>query len=390
MSLGDIAFFLSLCYSKKKEKGNNNMKIIPIGSVETVMSNFGSRHNYFGWPTVTRLKNGRLASVSSGYRLEHVCPFGKTVISFSEDEGNTWTCPAPVIDTVLDDRDGGIMTFGKSGVIVTSFNNTIAFQRNYCQYTPGTAAYRQAYLDLLTSEEETRDIGSTFKISYDNGITFSKLYKSPVTSPHGPCELDDGTVLWVGALYGSKDGLEKKGCSVQAWSINTDNGEMTKVGDIPEVTEQGSAFPCEPHAIYLGNGRLVCHIRVCGAGIDGSNVFTTYQSVSEDYGRTWSQPKMLLSIEGGAPAHLMKHSSGALISVYGYRLAPFGVKAMFSYDDGETWDTDYDVYVNGVNLDLGYPSSVELDDGSILTVFYAHENSGSPATVLQQRWTFEK
>lgn len=362
------------------------MKIKNIGSVETVMSNEGSRHNYFGWPTVTRLNNGRIAVVSSGFRLQHVCPFGKTVISYSEDEGKTYTPPAPVIDTVLDDRDGGIMTFGDSGVIVTSFNNTVEFQRNYCQHTPSTADYRKAYLDLLTPEEEARDLGATFKISYDNGVTFSKLYKSPVTSPHGPCELDDGTVLWVGTVYGDKDG---ENSSVQAWTVNTEKGEMTKVGDIPEVREHGKAFPCEPHAICLGNGKVICHIRVCGPDIDGNNVFTTYQSTSLDYGKTWSKPHMLLEIEGGAPAHILRHSSGTLISVYGYRKSPFGVKAMFSRDDGETWEAGHDIYVNGVNLDLGYPSSIELEDGSILTVFYAHSESGKPATIMQCRWSFE-
>ncbi len=363
------------------------MKIIPIKPLQTVMENPSSRHNYFGWPTVTRLKNGRIAAVASGYRLEHVCPFGKTVITYSDNEGETYTCPAPVIDTVLDDRDGGIMSFGESGVIVVSFNNTVEFQKKYCQYTPNTASYRQAYLDLLTPEEEARDIGATFKISYDNGVTFSQLYKSPVTSPHGPCELDDGTVLWVGSVYGSKDGVENQ---IQAWSIDTENGKMKKVGEIPQVTDKGTAFPCEPHAISLGGGKVICHIRVCGPDIGGNNVFTTYQSMSEDYGKTWSKPEMLLAVEGGAPAHLLKHSSGTLISVYGYRLAPFGVKAMFSFDDGKTWDTDHDIYVNGVNLDLGYPSSIELDDGSIMTVFYAHKASGEPATILQQKWRFEK
>lgn len=363
------------------------MKIINIGQIETVMSNQGSRHNYFGWPTVTRLKNGKVAVASSGYRLDHVCPFGKMVVSYSDDEGKTYTAPAPVIDTVLDDRDGGIMSFGKSGVIATSFNNTIAFQKGYCQYTPSTAEYRKAYLDLLTLDEESRDLGSTFKISHDNGVTFSPLYKSPVTSPHGPCELDNGTVLYVGTVFGTRESTES---SIQAWEINTENGEMTKVGDIPRADYPGKTFPCEPHAIDLGGGKIICHIRVCGGGIDGENVFTTYQSKSEDYGKTWTVPEQILDIEGGAPAHIMKHSSGMLVSVYGYRKAPFGVKAMFSRDEGKTWDRGYDVYVNNVNLDLGYPSSIELDDGSILTVFYAHKTSGEPATIMQTRWKFEE
>ena len=40
-------------------------------------------------------------------------------------------------------------------------------------------------------------------------------------------------------------------------------------------------------------------------------------------GYTFSDPIALLDVKGGAPAHLLMHSSGTLISVYGYREAPF-------------------------------------------------------------------
>ena len=61
---------------------------------------------------------------------------------------------------------------------------------------------------------------------------------------------------------------------------------------------------------------------------------------------------------------------------------------MFSVDHGKTLDPGYDIYVNRVNSDLGYPSSVELDDGSILTVFYAHLGENEPAVIMQQKWRF--
>ena len=77
-----------------------------------------------------------------------------------------------------------------------------------------------------------------------------------------------------------------------------------------------------------------------------------------------------------------------LICTYGYRQPPYGIKAMFSWDNGKTWDYGYDIYVNNVNDDLGYPSSVELDDGSILTVFYAHPSANEPAVIMQQKWQF--
>ena len=35
---------------------------------------------YQGWPTVTRDADGTLFAVASGFRVAHICPFGKTVM----------------------------------------------------------------------------------------------------------------------------------------------------------------------------------------------------------------------------------------------------------------------------------------------------------------------
>jgi len=357
------------------------MKIIPIGEPRIIMSNPMSKHNYFGWPSVARLQNGKIAIVASGFRRRHVCPFGKAVISYSENEGETYTAPAPVIDTVLDDRDSGIVPFGESGVIVTSFNNTVDFQRKSAR------PYDAAYLDLITPEQEEEALGSTFRISKDCGITFGPLYKSPVTSPHGPLALPDGGLLWIGRTF-SKDDKHRVGYDgVHAYRIYED-GKTEYVGRIPNISEgETELLSCEPHSILLENGRILTHIRVQTSGDDP--VFTTYQSESDDYGKTWSTPTPILERTGGAPAHLIRHSSGMLISVYGYRNEPYGIRAMFSTDNGKTWDTGNDIYINGISPDLGYPATVELKDGTLLTVFYAHPTDREPAVIMQQRWTFQ-
>ena len=177
------------------------MKIKLIGDVKTVMSNPDSKHNYFGWPTAVRLQNGKIAVVASGFRLGHVCPFGKAVISYSDDEGETFTYPCPVIDTPLDDRDGGILAYGKSNVIVTSFTNTRKFQRESTDNP-----YILSYLDTVTGEEEEKYLGVTYRVSTDFGVTFGKIKKSPVSNPHGPLELPSGELLWVGRPFDRTDG----------------------------------------------------------------------------------------------------------------------------------------------------------------------------------------
>ena len=359
------------------------MKIERIGDIKTVMCNEGSRHNYFGWPTVCRLQNGKIAAVASGFRQDHVCPFGKAVIAYSEDEGETFTAPAPVIDTVLDDRDGGIAVFGDSGVIVTSFNNSIAFQRDYAEkYTQNK--YALAYLDTLTKEEEGAVLGATYRISHDCGVTFGPLHISPVTSPHGPMALSDGRIVWVGRLYDAK-GLSADEAEIVAYEM-TETGEMRRIGEIARIPE---LLSCEPHMAEAADGTLITHIRVQeGGGISGEHVFTVYQSESHDGGKTWTAPHRILSPLGGSPAHVLRTADGRLISTYSYREAPYGIRMMVSTDNGKSWDCDHEIYKNGVGVDLGYPSTVELNDGSFLTVFYAHRTKEEPATILAQRWKF--
>ena len=116
------------------------------------------------------------------------------VICYSSDEGKSWTRPAPVIDTPLDDRDSGVVSFGKGRVIFTSFNNSIAAQRAWMERlgedTPEQAAskaFTRAYIELLAARPDSeRLLGSTYRISDDGGTVFGPVRLSPVTSPHGP------------------------------------------------------------------------------------------------------------------------------------------------------------------------------------------------------------
>ena len=353
------------------------MKVVKIGEPQVIMSNPDGKHSYFGWPTAARLQNGKIAVVASGFRLGHVCPFGKTVISYSEDEACTYTAPAPLIDTPLDDRDGGIVPFGKTGVIVTSFNNSREFQRNSTDNP-----YCLSYLDTVTDEEETKYIGASYRISNDCGTTFGDIKKCPVTIPHGPLALPDGELLWIGRPFYHR--IEKD--CIKAYKM-LDNGEFELLGEIENVINPNgeTAVSCEPHSILLKDGSILTHIRVQQAGY-----FTIFQSKSSDGGKTWTKPRQLLDDFGGAPPHLFRHSSGLLMCTYCLREAPFAVRVMFSKDEGETWDIDHDLYVNGVGPDMGYSSTVELGDTSLVTVFYATPEKGKPAVIMQQKWKFEE
>src|SRR5690606_28819034 len=97
-----------------------------------------------------------------------------------------------------------------------------------------------------------------------------------------------------------------------------------------------------------------------------ANSGETLQSESKDGGKTWSEPHSIGV--WGLPSHLLKLNDGRLLMTYGHRRASFGNQARLSEDHGKTWGEPIVVSGDGVGVDLGYPSTVQLADGSLLTV----------------------
>ena len=356
------------------------MKIQFIGEQKLVMTNTENHHRYFAWPTITRLQNGSICVGASGYRVEHICPFGKGVLAFSEDNGETYSKPVPVFDTVLDDRDVGLCPFGESGLIATSFNNTTEFQRENMPQTQECIDY----INSVSAEDEERDLGINYRISHDYGKTFGPVLKSPISSPHGPTVLNDGTVLWVGRRLGIHNHM-------YAYTIDTNTGEMALRGElgIYKYEEFNNIYFYEPNAMQLPDGKILCHLRAENAD---ETLFTLYQTESTDNGVTWSKPHQIISDDSGAPAHILRHSSGTLITTYSHRKRPYGIWASFSYDNGETWCDESILHHAYETDDLGYPSTIELDNGELITAFYTRKSDDDcdPAMIMQQKWKFEK
>ena len=228
-------------------------------------------------------------------------------------------------------------------------------------------SYVLAYLDSIKDEDVERYLGATYRISYDNGVTFGSVMLSPVTTPHGPTLLPSGDMIWVGCLHSAEVNNDPatEHERIRAYRLNTSDGSMAEIGKI--VFEKNSGLlPCEVHTLALDENRLIAHIR-------SDTKFNLYQSESSDGGRTWTSPHALNEENGGAPSFLFKQSSGAIIALYGYRELPYGIKAMFSFDEGKTWDTGYTVYespiTDDIGWDIGYPSCIELEDGSLLPLY---------------------
>ena len=335
---------------------------------------------YAGWSTLARRANGELWVSWSGGRDGHICPLGQVKAMTSKDDGATWTYPRVLLDGPIDDRDSGVMETAKGTLLVTTFTSLAYEERGLlAKQTPERQARWKAAQDRLTPEERKAQLGEWVLRSTDGGKTWSPPIATIVNSPHGPTQLKDGRLLYVGKQLWNTDG------KIGVAESKDDGLTWTWLSEIP--TRPGDEVKKGYHelfAIETDDGRIVAQIR----NHNKPDVGTTLQCESSDGGKTWTVPK---SIDvWGLPSQLLKLKDGRLVMTYGYRRKPFGNQARISADQGRTWSEPLTISADGEGYDLGYPATVELADGTLLTVWYEFQKAAGKAVLRQAKWKLGK
>lgn len=334
---------------------------------------------YSGWPTVMRRANGELWTVWSGGRDAHVCPMGQVRAISSRDDGATWTYPRVLLDTAMDDRDAGALVTAKGTLLITTFTSLAWEERGLLEkQTPERQVRWKGVRDRLSPEERKAALGEWVIRSTDGGMSWSPIIATTVNSPHGPTQLKDGRLLYVGKELWTKEHR------IGAVESKDDGLTWTWLSEISGRPGDDVARGYhELHAIETDDGRIVAQIRHEGK-VDPN---WTLQTESADGGKTWTIPR---PITFGIPSQLLKLRDGRLLMTYGHRRKPFGNQARMSTDQGRTWSEPMIISVDGAAGDLGYPSTVELADGTLLTVWYENMKDLGKAVLRQAKWKISK
>lgn len=333
---------------------------------------------YHGWPTVARTAEGEILVVYSGGRESHVCPFGRVELMRSKDDGETWSFPRVLLDGPIDDRDAGLLVTSQGTILVTTFTS-LAYEDGKLKSKTSSlsAEQRKRWLGAhqrISAEQRQQELGCWMIRSTDGGVTWSSRYDSLVNSPHGPIQLSSGRLLYPGVSLWNNTravGVCESADDGASWSWLA--GIEPRPGDDPENYH-------ELHGVEAADGRIIVQIR----NHNKMNQRETLQCESTDGGRTWSKPHTIGV--WGLPSHLLRLKDDRLLMTYGHRRKPLGNQARVSDDHGKTWSRPMVLQDDATSGDLGYPSTVQLDDGSLLSVWYELVE-GSPHAVLRQaKW----
>lgn len=346
-------------------------------AIEKIHSGWIKHRTYHGWPTLLRTADNRLMAVCSGNRKMHVCPYGRVWMYISEDEGKTWKKTRALSSGPLDDRDAGICQAADGSLLVNYFTSILTYFRPKC-----LSKEKRLRAEKITLVTLRREHGFWMRRSTDGGVSWGPKYRTPVYSPHGPVRMKSGKLFFPGMKQGLRCG-DIAGIQECGAAFSEDNGLTWQVvSTVPFPAGQDPRKIHEPHGIEAPDGTLIVQYRNHNCSVPGE----TWQTESTDGGMNWTLPHYICK---GFPAHLQIITGNRLIMSYSYRLAPFGIRARISEDSGKTWGEEIVLSDDGASWDLGYPSTVEMADGSLFTLWYEKPLEGD-AQLRYLNWKSKK
>ncbi len=205
---------------------------------------------------------------------------------------------------------------------------------------------------------------SRFFYSTDRGHTWQGPYKLPLLGQKGIAARTDYVV------YGPQECLlfltASKSNSKEGRPLCARTADGGKTWEMLSwIAPEPSGYSIMPSTVRISEDGLLSAIR----RRDGKpSWIETY--LSQDRGKTWTYAGRPAETGEGSPAGMIRLQDGRICLTYGFRAAPFGIRARLSADNGATWSPELLLRTDGSGRDLGYPRTVQRPDGKIVTLCY--------------------
>ncbi|WP_405455615.1 sialidase family protein [Paenibacillus sp. HJGM_3] len=329
--------------------------------------------NYNSFPNAVVLPDGTLIV---GFRqardlqrlygkVTHVDPASKAVYVTSSDGGRTWDSNASLLhDDYLRGIQDPCLNVLKDGSI-------------FCTFFCWKAFASEDVENRLPTDHHIYDrwigrLEGLYSIRSNNG---GEQWDDPIRILGGAgavrgnaAEFPDGSLVL--ATYGGNEHKER----VVVMKTSDKGMSWSSLA----VLEHPDYILGEPNLYLTPSGKLVAFIRTApkAAGKSGPGTHPLITAESQDGGLTWSElaERPFFS---PSPFHALRLRSGNVLVTYGYRYAPYGVRAFLLDAECNFEHAEETVLRNdGLGYDIGYTSAVQLPDDRIIVTYYYYDDSG--------------
>lgn len=335
-----LIFIMTAC-DKPRQKKTIDIRTLSQTTETTVVDGSG----YF--PVILRLPDDEVQIVLRG-GARHMGIGGRLDLVRSLDGGKTWSAPKIVVDSERDDRNPA---FGvaPNGTLVLGYH----WQGGYDPDGTWNPAPEKQDTKITLSH----DRGKTWETPF-----FVNLEIQRGNSPFGKIFSDAAGTMYM-PIYGAKN--PKPGVRIKADTTHTfllvskDNGETWN-----EAIEVAQGLN-EAAYLILPNGDWLCAARS-----QKRDEQAIYVCRSGDQGQNWTEPVRVTAAREHPP-DLVQLKDGTILCIFGVRHEPFGIQGIVSRDGGRTWLESRLMFRDDLpGTDIGYPSTVRLSNGRLITAFY--------------------
>lgn len=332
--------------------------VIPDGAYHTITA-----PDHCAWPNLTLLPSGEIGAVIFN-QPNHADAEGDVELWVSSDGGYTWALRSHVTqhepNTNRMNVGAGLNQDGDLVVLASGWSLTREDGRiKLVDVLPAWACI-------------SSDGGHTWEVSDD----IESPPDTPNAVPFGDVVVASHELLVCAGYRASGSHVLQSQDGGRSWRYRSTIGRGNHLETDLLVTGEGHWLA----AVRTARGEMKAPraIRLSDSGGNWAGWQEKGATVlcrSDDEGATWEEGPRV-SLPGQIPAHLLQLADGTILLTCGSRIPEFrGVVGRISRDGGDSWSLPFRVAGDFLpQSDHGYPSTVQLEDGDLVTAYYCSKS----------------
>lgn len=304
-----------------------------------------------GFPAMERLKNGDLLIVFR-HGSAHASGDGKLMLGRSVDNGYNWSFSTLYDDTGRDDRVNTGLKQLSDGTILLPFVKAGGPKKNETFVMKSTDnGYNWSAPTVVPNPNPNKWL-----------FSYGKIVELPskIIMPAYQRMIDDSLPQEAVLMSSTNKG--------QSWSLYS------------TVAYHGSIWWNETSLVPTSDTNWIAFIRRDGADPNQK----IFQYKTSNSGQNWTSTEITRQI---SPDGIVLSNGVLLLCTGGQRGTGLAttIRCQMTTDSGSSWFGAKDIYSNPAGGDGGYPSTVQLSDGTVLTAYYLPNTTGTKIGLARYR-----